>query len=236
LETWAAPEEDVMATWRAPLEKIVIARWLQRIAEDLGESCHYIPNGLDFVRFGCDIAPEDRAPRRLAMVFDDRIDWKGSADGIVALNLLRSRYSDLEAEIFSTQARPATLPSWIAYRQNPSQDELRRLYNRAGIFLAPSHSEGWGLPPCEAMVCGAAVVATDIGGHREFCIDGQTALLVPAKNPEALAVAAGCLIDDYDLRVRIAKTGSKHIRKFTWSGAIDAFERVLVNGEPNSKF
>ena len=35
LETWAGPEEDVMATWRMPLEKIVIARWLQKIAEDL---------------------------------------------------------------------------------------------------------------------------------------------------------------------------------------------------------
>ena len=229
LETWAAPEEDVMATWRAPLEKIVIARWLEKIAQDLGQSCHYIPNGLDFVKFGCDIAPEERASKRLAMPFDDRIGWKGSANGIAALKLLKNRYPDLEAEIFSTQVRPSGLPPWITFHHNPPQDELRRVYNRAGIFLAPSHSEGWGLPPCEAMACGAAVVATDIGGHREFSIDGQTALLVPAKNPEALSAAAGRLIDDNNLRVRIAKCGHKHIQRFTWAAAIDAFERVLVN-------
>jgi glycosyltransferase involved in cell wall biosynthesis len=231
LETWAAPEQDVMATWRAPLEKIVIARWLQKIAQDLGESSHYIPNGLDFVRFGCDVAPEERLPRRFAMLFNDRVSWKGSADGIAALNLLRNQYLDVEAEIFGEQVRPAGLPSWITYRQLPPQDELRSLYNRAAIFLAPSHAEGWPLPPAEAMTCGAAVIATDIGGHREYCIDGQTALMVPARNPEAIAEAARRMLDDQQLRVRIARNGCNHIHKFTWSRAIQAFENVLLQGE-----
>lgn len=228
LETWAAPEEDVMATWRAPMEKVVIARWLQDIAKNLGESCHYIPNGLDFVKFGCDIAPENRNPKRFAMLFNDGVIWKGSADGIAALNLLKNRYSDLEAEIFGVQTRPSELPSWITYHQSPPQDELRNIYNRATIFLAPSHAEGWPLPPAEAMTCGAAVVATDIGGHREYCIDGETALIVPAKSPAALAAAATRLIDDAALRLEIARGGHRHIHKFTWSRAIDALERLLT--------
>lgn len=229
LETWAAPEEEVLATWRAPLEKIVIARWLQKIADDIGESSTYIPNGLDFVKFGCDVPPEIRDPKQVAMLYDDRLSWKGSVYGIDAVILLKARFPDLRAEMFGLHARPDALPSWILYHQQPPQDELRRLYNRAAIFLAPSLSEGWGLPPCEAMVCGAAVVATDIDGHREFAVDGDTALLVPAMDPEALAVAAARLIDDTALRVRIAKRGLKDIQRFTWSAAVDAFEGLLVS-------
>ena len=95
-------------------------------------------------------------------------------------------------------------------------------------FSLQATSEGWPLPPAEAMTCGAAVVATNIGGHRETCIDGVTALMVPAKDPEAMAVAVGRLLDDKELRIKIAKSGCVNIQKFTWSAALDAFERVLA--------
>jgi glycosyltransferase involved in cell wall biosynthesis len=227
LETWAGPEEDVLATWKAPLEKIVIARWLEKVAHDMGESCHYIPNGLDFTKFGCDVPPEGRSPTRLAMMYNDRVSWKGSMDGLQALVKLKQMHPDIEAEFFGINERPQDLPSWIVYQQQPTQEELRRIYNRISIFLAPSHSEGWGLPPCEAMMCGAAVVATDIGGHREFCTNEETALLVPAKDPAAMALSAARLIDDHELRLRIARSGHRNIQKFTWEAACDSFENVL---------
>jgi glycosyltransferase involved in cell wall biosynthesis len=229
LETWSGPEEQVMATWKMPLEKIVIARWLEKIGADIGEPSHYIPNGLDFTKFGCDVSFETREPARIAMLFNNRIGWKGSADGLAATLRLKNRYPQLQAEFFGVYERPADMPSWITYHKEPAQDELRRIYNRAAIFLAPSHSEGWGLPPAEAMTCGAAVVATDIGGHQEFCRKEETALLVPAKCPEKLANAAGKLIDDQTLRIRLAKNGHDNIHKFTWSAATDAFENVLLS-------
>jgi glycosyltransferase involved in cell wall biosynthesis len=228
LETWAAPEEEVMATWKAPLEKIVIARWLEFIAHGLGESCHYIPNGFDFGKFGRDLPIEERKPASIAMLFNEKISWKGSAFGVAAVEKLKQRYPDLEVEFFGVNERPEDLPSWIVFHQTPAQDELRRIYNRASIFLAPSLSEGFPLPPCEAMMSGAAVVATDIGGHREFCFDNETALIVPPEDSEALAEAAARLIDNTELRYRIARTGHDRIQKFTWAAAIDSFERVLL--------
>jgi glycosyltransferase involved in cell wall biosynthesis len=77
------------------------------------------------------------------------------------------------------------------------------------------------------MMCGAAVVATDIGGHREFCTDGETALLVPAEDPAAIAGAVVRLLDDPELRLRLAQNGHRNIQRFTWEAACDAFERVL---------
>jgi glycosyltransferase involved in cell wall biosynthesis len=227
LETWLGCVDQVMATWKEPLEKIVIARWLGKVAHDMGEPCHYIPNGLDFTKFGRDVAPEARNPMKIAMLFSHSLPWKGSFDGLAALVSLKERYPDLEAEVFGIDERPNELPAWIVYHQTPAQEELRRLYNRAAIFLAPSLSEGWGLPPCEAMMCGSAVVATDIGGHQEFCTDGETALLVPAQNPGAIADAVAKLIDDPELRLRVAGNGHREIQRFTWDAATDAFERVL---------
>ena len=177
----------------------------------MGESCHYIPNGLDFTKFGCDVDPEARNPMRIAMLFSRSLAWKGSFDGLAALALLKQKIPALEAEFFGIDERPVDLPAWITYHHSPAQAELRRIYNRASIFLAPSLSEGWGLPPCEAMMCGAAVVATDIGGHREFCIDGENALLVPAQNPSAMADAVVKLLDDPELRLRLDLHGALHV-------------------------
>ena len=228
LETWFGSADRVMATWKAPLEKIVIARWLEDVARQMGESCHYIPNGLDFTKFGCDTPPEIRNPMRLAMMFSHSLAWKGSSEGVSALTSLKNQYPSLVAELFGVDQRPQDLPAWIVYHHAPAQQELRNIYNRASIFLAPSLSEGWGLPPCEAMMCGAAVVATDIGGHREFCTDGETALLVPAKDPEAMAEAVGKLIRDTEMRLRLARNGYYNIQKFTWDAACDALERTLL--------
>jgi glycosyltransferase involved in cell wall biosynthesis len=248
LETWGGPKDEVMATWKAPLEKIVIARWLEDIARNLGETSHYIPNGLNFANFGCDVAPEDRDPAQFAMLFNERIPWKGSADGVEALSKLREKYPQVKAELFGVFERFKDLPSWITYHHQPAQEELRRIYNRASIFLAPSHTEGWGLPPCEAMMCGAAVVATNIGGHQEFCVDERNALLAAAKNPGRLAEVAARLIEDQQLRLRLAKTGNRDIQRFTWDAAVDAFDRVLksapaivpprpgVNQNPSPRF
>jgi glycosyltransferase involved in cell wall biosynthesis len=78
------------------------------------------------------------------------------------------------------------------------------------------------------MMCGAAVVATDINGHREFCKDGETALLVPSKTPQAIEEAVFKLLDDPELRLRLARNGNRQIQRFTWDSACDALESVLL--------
>ena len=234
LETWSGPPEQVMATWKMPLEKIVIARWLEKIAADIGERSHYIPNGLDFAKFGCDVPPELRDGERIAMLFNSQFKRKGSAEGLAAACKLKDKYPNLKADFFGIYERPAKMPSWITYHQDPAQIELRRIYNSAAIFFAPSYSEGWGLTPSEAMTCGAAVVASDIGGHQEFCKQNETAMLVPAQSSDKLADAASLLIDNQALRIRLAKNGCDNIHNFTWSASIDAFERVLLGGSEDS--
>ncbi len=226
LETWCGPEQAVMATWKLPLRKIVISRWLEDVANRLAEPSDYIPNGLDFKTFGMDVRPEDRDANTIAMLYHHS-DWKGSADGVKAICQVKAKIPQLRVRLFGVPGRPSGLPDWVEYNRNPRQGKLREIYNWAAIFMSPSWAEGWPLPPAEALQCGAVLAATDIGGHREYAIDGETALLSPAKDPGALAANLLRLLEDRELRIQLAHRGQQHIQQFTWDRAISAFESVL---------
>lgn len=165
-ETWDGPADAVNATWRLPLHKIVIARWLEHVARDLGvgDAVSYVPNGIDFDRFRRLTPPQDRNPHQVAMLYHPA-GWKGARDGLAALAQARAAVPDLTALLFGTTG-PPELPTWVSYQQLPSPPVLEALYNRCAIFLHPSHAEGWPLPPAEAMAAGAALVGFANGGVR----------------------------------------------------------------------
>jgi glycosyltransferase involved in cell wall biosynthesis len=226
LETWNGPEERVLATWKAPLQKIVPSKWLVEIAKGLGESAIYIPYGLDMETFYLVTPVEERNANQLMMLYHEA-EWKGCVEGLQALSIIRERNPDICVIFFGTPARPETLPEWIEYHRSPAPTQLRELYNRAAIFIAPSRTEGWGLTGCEALLCGAALVATDIDGHREFAFDGQTALTSPARSPAGLAENVVKLLQNPKLRIELAKKGHEFVRTFTWERATNSMERAL---------
>jgi glycosyltransferase involved in cell wall biosynthesis len=225
-ESFGGSEDDVLATWKLPLRKIVIANWLRRIAQDLNEPSHYIPNGLNFTEFGMDVLPEERKTNSIFFMYHES-DWKGSKDAIRALELVRSQ-TEVKVRCFSATPRPPNFPDWIEFVHRPGKEFLRQLYNQAAIFLAPSWSEGWGLPPCEAMICGATVVATENGGHLEFLEHQKTGLLSPIKNPEKLAEHVLRLLKSNTKRMELAYAGHLFIQQFTWARATDALEKLFV--------
>jgi len=226
LETWNGPEERVYATWKAPLQKIVPSKWLVEVARSLGENAIYIPYGLDVDAFQVVTPSEERRPNQLMMLYH-KAEWKGCDEGLQALSLVREKDPNIRASLFGVPARPEALPDWIEYHQSPSAKLLRELYNQAAIFVAPSRTEGWGLTGCEALLCGAALVATDIDGHREFAFHERTALTSPARSPSALAENILRLIQDPGLRIQLAKDGFQFVRQLTYERAAASFEAAL---------
>ncbi|HET9233281.1 MAG TPA: glycosyltransferase family 4 protein [Candidatus Eisenbacteria bacterium] len=226
LETWSGPESRVLATWTLPLRKIVIARWLENVATRLGQDAVYIPNGLDLTEFGVDVLPESRDPRSVLMMFH-HLPVKGSGDGLAAMRSLREEFPDLSLHLFGVPEPPSDLPAWAIYHRQPRRSELRRLYNEAAVFLSPSRTEGWALPPAEAMLCGAALAATDIGGHADYATHEDTALLSPPERPDLLAANIERYFLEPELRIRLAHRGAAWVREFTWPKALDRFEAEL---------
>ena len=77
------------------------------------------------------------------------------------------------------------------------------------------------------MACGAAVVMTDSRGVKEFAEDGNNCLVVPPRNPEALADAILLLLSKPDLADKLRKNGPITASRFDWERATDRFEAVL---------
>jgi glycosyltransferase involved in cell wall biosynthesis len=228
LETWSGPEDRVFATWKLPLRKIVIARWLQRTAEEFGQTAELVHNGLDFERFRL-IDPQDgRDPNNILMPYQASLDWKGSPDGLAAFELARQQQPSLRLSLYGRDAPPPDLPPGVVYHRDPPQELLRDLYNKASIFLLPSWTEGWPLPPAEALQCGAAIVVTDIEGTAAYAIHEQTALRSPVRDPAAMAANILRLVRDPELRLRLAQAGHAAIQEFTWERAGSSLEGIFL--------
>lgn len=218
--------QRIERTYQLPFEMIatasVVAETVRRCG---GIPVAQIPCGLDFTEFGVDRPIGQRNP--LTVGFPMRLDtFKGAADAIEAAAILRARYGErIQVTAFGSQK--VELPSWITWLQYPSQDQLRQFYNNQAIFILPSHFEGWGLPGVEAMACGAALVTADNGGSLDYAINGETALVVPPRQPDQLAAAAIRLIEDEAFRLRIARNGQAFVQRFTWQSSLASLKETL---------
>ena len=227
-ETWDGAVEPVHETWKLPLHKIVISRWLEGIAAELGEGerTTRVPIGMDLDRLGVDVDPAARGPRIGALLSGG--SEKGSEDIVATLAACKRERPELSAVLYGTAPRPAELPDWIEYEMLPSPEQLRRLYNSCSVFLQASRSEGWGLPASEAMLCGCALVTIDNGGSREYAVEGETALVVAPEQRQRLGERVAELLDDERLRLRLARAGAERLRAFTWERSVAELEAALA--------
>ena len=134
--------------------------------------------------------------------------------------------SGVASDALRDARRTADLPAWIRYEQKPSPELLRRLYNDAAVFLATSWTEGWGLPGCEALLCGCALAATEVGGHLEYAHHNETALLSPPRDPAALARNVTELLRHPALRLQARRTGAR-VRAAFLVGAFSGAARAV---------
>lgn len=226
-ETWAGPKERVDETWRMPLHKVVISKWLFSLGQELGcDDLVHIPNAIDHSQFRILVPPSER-PRRVAFLYSP-LDWKGASEALQAIEMGKRRYPDLQTVFYGIGRRPSQIPGWIEYRQNPPRGELvEQVLNGSSIFLSASWSEGWPLGPAEAMACGCAVLTTNSLGVLDYCEHGVSALVSPPKEPQALGANLLLLLGDDNLRLRLANAGNERIRQFTWERSTSLMEEYI---------
>lgn len=101
----------------------------------------------------------------------------------------------------------------------PSRSDLVALYNLAEGFLFPSLYEGLGLPPLEAMRCGAPVIASNRGSIPE--VVGDAGLLIDAEDDGALAEHITRLLQDRSFRQELQQRGFARAEEFSWPKPAD---------------
>ena len=91
-------------------------------------------------------------------------------------------------------------------------EDIPALLGQVAIVAVPSRSEGLGLSALEAMAAGKPVVASSVGGLREVVVHGETGLLVPPGDPDALAEALKSLFEDPERARKMGEAGRARIR------------------------
>ena len=119
------------------------------------------------------------------------------------------------------------LPAEIIFTGKLSPEALANEYKTANVFTLPAivdskgDTEGLGVVLIEAMELGLPIVASNVGGIPDVVVDGTSGILVPEKDPEALANAFKQLAADPELITRLLAGSQKRIAEcFTWDGII----------------
>lgn len=125
----------------------------------------------------------------------------------------------LTGELFS-YLKSAEIRERVRFTGYVSDDDLRALYSSCRAFVYPSLYEGFGLPPLEAMACGAPVITSRIPSIIETV--GDAARLVSPTDYRELAQAIIHLLEDSDEREHLSSNGLRRAAGFSWERTASA--------------
>lgn len=178
---------------------------------------HIERKGIRYLIEAAKYLPRDQFEIRIVGVGDLTDELKKLAANVIARNV-----SD-EA----IQGGSAALPAEIIFTGKLSPEALANEYKTANVFTLPAivdskgDTEGLGVVLIEAMELGLPIVASNVGGIPDVVIDGETGILVPEKDPEALANAYKRLAAESELVKHLLAGAQKRINEcFTWDGII----------------
>ncbi len=150
---------------------------------------------------------------------------------------LRARIPDLEAiivgegyerERIEAARRDADAEDWIHLPGRVDDDTLLDLYRSSWVVASASAREGWGMTITEAAACGTPAVVTNIAGHRDAVVDGESGLLVD--DATQLADALDRVLTDPTLRARLGSGAIARAAECSWDAtAVGTLEALAAD-------
>ncbi|HEX9598424.1 MAG TPA: glycosyltransferase family 4 protein [Gaiellaceae bacterium] len=197
--------------------------YLESILDGRARVC-LVPNAVDLRRFE---RPRTRRPEPgLVLAVARLVEKKGLPDLIEACTLLAARGVAVRLELVGDGPLRAELEraaagagAGVVFRGALPQEEVLERYERAAVFCMPcivaSNGDRDGLPTSvlEAMALGVPVVATAVNGLSEAVVHERTGLVVPERDPVALADAIERLLADGALGARLSLEARRHVER-----------------------
>lgn len=220
--------------WHGASAVIANSQGLRALARAFDSSIEIpiIPNGVDGSRF--DAGQRDwSAPRLLSA---GRVVYQKGLDlGLRALAQLKDldwhwsiAGDGPQMEPLQSLARELGIGERVTFLGWQSKEDLARAYQQANLFLFPSRHEGMPNAVLEAMSSGLPVVATRIAGSEELVLDGETGLLVPSEDVDALRDALRKILSDAALREKMGAASRLRVeREYSWESVARQYSEYL---------
>jgi glycosyltransferase involved in cell wall biosynthesis len=211
-----------------------------------------VPNGVDLSVFrpaGKSAAramlglPPDAPVILAAAVQIQRNPWKDFPTFEAAVRILSDRWSGAPVHVVVVGAEGAPPPPEPTVRMRhvphaPDAATLASFYRAADVYVHAARADTFPLSVVEALACGTPVVASSVGGIPEQVDDGESGILVPPGNADAMATAIGRLLADDELRSKLGETAARVARqRFDLERQIDAYldwYAELVDASPRT--
>jgi glycosyltransferase involved in cell wall biosynthesis len=199
------------------------AREIERAFRVSSDKIRMVYNGLD-ADFFRPLDGETRRSNSLLFVGNTDDSKKGILYLLQALTLLPQEVTLTVVDPgapFKTYApelvQKFRLASRVTFTGKVSPELLRQLYASSEAVVLPSLYEGFGLPAAESMACGTPVIGTRAGALAEVVGEDGAGILVPPRNPPALAQAILEVLRDPERRKKMGIAGRQRVEKlFTW--------------------
>jgi glycosyltransferase involved in cell wall biosynthesis len=231
----AAPR--VLPTLRRAAAVIVPSTFLEGVFRRHGVATIIVPNVIDLSRFHPAIA---RARQRHVVVTRNLEDIYDIPTALRAFAQLRRHHPDARMTVagsgpclpaLQALVRELGLDGAVAFPGRIDNERIGALYRDADLVLNPSTADNMPNSLLEAMASGVPVVTTDVGGIPHLVTGGVDALLVPARDPAAMADAARRVLADPQLAASLAGAGLRTAARYTWAQVqpqlFDVYARAL---------
>lgn len=224
------PIDRVKATYRLPLYKITISRWLvDLMAAEYGDrQVDLVPNSVDKAQFYAPPRSKQSQPT-VGMLFST-LPWKGCDLSIAAVERVAKKIPNLRLVSFGTyRPTPAlSLPDWADFSWNPDQSQIKDLYAQCDVWLCASETEGFCLPLLEAMACRTPVVSTMVGGAIDLISPGKNGYLATKRDADELAHWLLKVLNLSEAEWQVMSDAAyQTTADYSWDDAADRFEAAL---------
>lgn len=227
---WGSAISRVDDTYRLPLHKITISRWLVDLMRDkFGDpNVSHIPNSADTTYFNAPPRSKNAVPT-VGMLYAS-VPFKGCDVSLAAFSLAAGRVPGLRMVSFGKEepSLQLPLPAGAQYTFSPPQDRIKEVYAQCDVWLCGSRSEGFHLPPLEAMACRCPVVSTRVGGPMDVIEQGVNGYLADVEDAAGLADGIERVVTLSETQWRkMSDAAYATANRYTWEDATDLLEAAI---------